>query len=121
MQCRLIIPAIMFSLLSIGCGNSTARTEQNTAADSASFVIRFDKTMGDKDGFYLNGYIVPVPFNMIDSLHGKLIEVSGVITVHKGAEEYMKEQGEEVQARSGPSKHIMNPVIKIVSTESKAK
>ena len=117
----IIATTLMLSLISNGCRNTAEKSEIKTIRDSASFIVRFDKTMGDKDGFYLNGYVVPVPFNMIDSLDGKLIKVSGLVLIHKGVEEEMKENGVEVQGRVGITKYITNPIIKIVSSESKAK
>jgi len=118
---RKIVTIFLLFLVGYGCRNIDTAPDEKIDKDSVTFVVEFDKTMGDKDGFYLNGYIVPVPFDTVDSLDGKLIEVSGVVTVSKGAEEDMKEHGEEVQARSGPSKHIIKPVIKIVSSKLEEK
>ncbi len=111
----------MLSFLSIGCRNTVENSETKTTRDSASFIVEFDKTIEHKDGFYLNGYMVPIPFDMIDSLDGKLIKVSGLVLIHKGVEEEIKENGVEVQGRVGITKYIINPIIKIVSSESKAK
>jgi hypothetical protein len=85
---------------------------QDKKSNRASFVTKIDINQATKDGIYLNGYVVNIPYDKMIKLNGKKVRVSGKVTVVKGLKHY--NDGQERQGREEDTKHILRPKIKIV-------
>lgn len=71
---------VIFFLLA--AGQVFAQTGATTSAvkgkpKQVSFVVRFDKNMATKDGYYLGGYVVDIDHNRAEKLNGKKIRITG--------------------------------------------
>ena len=76
----------------------------------ANFISRIDLSKATKDGIYLNGYVVNIPYYELIKLNGKKVYISGKVKVIKGlrnSRDFLTEQG-----RRGNSSHILKPTIK---------
>ena len=93
-------------------GDTVARMQSKTPK-TVSFVTKVDIRHATKDGIYLNGYVVDIPYNKAKALHGKTIQVSGKVTIVKRV--LNDHNGEVSQGRQVDTKHILHPKIKIVS------
>lgn len=67
----------------------------------------------------MNGYVVNISYEEASKLNGKTIKVTGKVKIVKGLDSESKEfaaNGEEIlkQGRSGDTKHILSPKIKIL-------
>ena len=72
-----------------------------------------------KDGIYLNGYVVNIPYKDLKKLDGKIIEVNGIVTIQKGLRnvpEQYDNKGNKInsQGRNQDTKHILKPKYRIV-------
>jgi hypothetical protein len=85
---------------------------QDTTNKKVSFVTNIDIKQATKDGIYLNGYVVNIPFDKLTELNGKTVRISGKVTIVKGLKHYT--DGEIRQGRQEDTKHILKPKIKIV-------
>jgi hypothetical protein len=85
-----------------------------------TFITKVDIANLTKDGMYMNGYVVNIDSEQANKLNGKTIKVTGKVKIVKGLGSEPKEyaaNGEEIlkQGRSGDTKHIFSPRIKIIS------
>jgi len=80
---------------------------------TVSFITKIDIQQATKDGIYLNGYVVNLPYEKAKALNGKTVRVKGKVTVVKGLKHYT--DSEIRQGRQEDSMHILKPKIKIVS------
>lgn len=85
---------------------------QNKKSNKVSFVTKIDTLQATKDGVYLNGYVVNIPYNKLIKLNGKKVRISGRVTIIKGLQHY--NDGEIRQGREEDTKHILKPKIKII-------
>ena len=97
-------------------------SQEKGAADSiaiskskiVSFVTVLDINNATKDGIYLNGYVVNIPYEKAKQLNGKKIRVTGKVSIIKGVK---NQPGEEMQqGREGDKIYIEFPKIKIIYT-----
>jgi hypothetical protein len=85
---------------------------QDTTNKKVSFATNIDIKQATKDGIYLNGYVVNIPYDKLTELNGKTVRISGKVTIVKGLKHYT--DGEIRQGRQEDTKHILKPKIKIV-------
>lgn len=85
---------------------------QDTTRKKVSFVTNIDIKQATKDGIYLNGYVVNIPYEKLTELNGKTVHISGKVTIVKGLKHYTDD--EIMQGRQEDTKHILKPKIKIV-------
>ena len=76
------------------------------------FSTTIDISQATKDGIYLNGYVVNIPYEKLKELNGKKVRISGKVTIVKGNKHYT--DGEIRQGREEDTKHILKPKIKII-------
>jgi hypothetical protein len=77
-----------------------------------SFQTTIDIKHATKDGIYLNGYVVNIPFEQLTKLNGKTVCISGKVTIVKGIK-YFPEEALR-QGRYEDAKHIYKPKIKVI-------
>ena len=65
-----------------------------------------------KDGIYMNGYVVDIPFEKAKKLNGKTVQIKGKVTIVPGIDD--NENGIIEQGRNMDTRHILKPKIKIV-------
>lgn len=87
---------------------------QDTTNNNVSFVTKINIQQATKDGIYLNGYVVNIPYYKLQKLNGKIVRISGKVTIVKGLKHY--NDGVERQGREEDAKHILKPKIKIVDS-----
>lgn len=85
---------------------------QDTTTDKASFLTKIDIQQATKDGIYLNGYVVNIPYDKLQKLNGKTVRIRGKVTIVKGLKHY--KDGIVRQGREEDTKHILKPKIKVV-------
>ena len=85
---------------------------QDKKIDTVSVVTKIDIQQATKDGIYLNGYVVNIPYDKLLKLNGKKVLISGKVTIIKGLKHY--NDGVARQGREEDTKHILKPKIKIV-------
>ena len=73
-----------------------------------SFTAIIDIRNATKDGIYVGGYVVNIPYDKILKLNGKTVRISGKVTIVKGISNAY-EQGREVD-----TKHILKPKIRVL-------
>ncbi len=79
-----------------------------------SFITTIDIKNATKDGIYLNGYVVNIPYEKLTELNGRKVRISGKVTIVKGL---MDNNDKEVkQGRENDTMHILKPKIKVLST-----
>lgn len=76
----------------------------------ANFIATIDIKTATKNGIYLNGYVVHIPYSELTKLHGKKVFISGNVTLMKGPENL--NDGIISQGRKGEIRHILKPIIK---------
>lgn len=106
---------LRFLLLLTLLANYTLLPAQDTlkyANKEASFLTIIDIKQATKDGIYLNGYVVNIPYDKLMKLNGKKVRISGKVTIVKGNKNYTK--GEVRQGREEDTMHILKPSVKIV-------
>ena len=96
-------------LLAVFGTNANAQTEEKR--DTVSFTVVFDKTQRDKGGYWLNGYMVDIPYEQAKKLHRKKIKITGKVDIVKGLDPKAKDVA---QGMDGDTKHIFNPTIRII-------
>jgi hypothetical protein len=87
---------------------------QDTTNTKVSFVTKINIQHATKDGIYLNGYVVNIPYDELQKLNGKTVRISGKVTIVKGLKHYNDDV--ERQGRQEDTKHILKPKIKIVDS-----
>ena len=85
---------------------------QDTTNSKVSFVTKIDIQQATKDGIYLNGYVVNIPYDKLQKLNGKTVRISGKVTIVQGLKHY--NDGIVRQGREEDTKHILKPKIKVV-------
>jgi len=93
-------------IISTGSYASLNRKKDNVA----NFIATIDINNATKDGIYLNGYVVNIPYNELKKLNGKKVFISGKVTIVKGLEN--NNDGIIRQGRKGDTEHILKPIIK---------
>ena len=112
------IVLLMLLLVSFLFGSSQSKNSE-TKIDSVSFKAKIELKDATKDGIYLNGYIVNITYKDLKKLDGKIIEVSGIVTIQKGLEntpEQYDNNGNKInsQGRNQDTKHILKPKYRII-------
>lgn len=105
---RLILFLLIFAL-SLPTLDAQA---QKKAEKRVRFTAIIDIRQATKDGIYLNGYVVNIPYEQLLRLNSKLVSISGKITVVKGVENELARPIE--QGRETERKHILKPRIKVI-------
>src|SRR5690349_14708727 len=85
---------------------------QDTIRNKVSFVAKIDIQQATKDGIYLNGYVVSIPYQKLAKLDGRTVRIIGTVTIVKGLKHY--KDNVERQGRENDTKHILDPIIVIV-------
>lgn len=85
---------------------------QDRKSDKVSLETKVDIQQATKDGIYLNGYVVNIPYDKLMKLNGKKVRISGKVTIVKGLKHY--NDGVARQGREEDTKHILKPKINIV-------
>jgi hypothetical protein len=91
---------------------SSVLQAQDTTRNRVSFVTKIDFQQATKDGIYLNGYVVNIPYDKLQKLNGKTVRIRGKVTIVKGLKHYT--DGEIRQGREDDTKHILKPKINVV-------
>jgi hypothetical protein len=84
----------------------------NSQSDTVSFVTTINIKNVTKDGIYLNGYVVNIPYEEAKRLDGKKVRVTGKVEIRKGLKEKNVEKIE--QGRNEDAQHITSPKIEII-------
>ena len=84
----------------------------NLKANKANFQAKIDTKQATKDGVYLNGYVVNIPYKKLEELNGKTVRIKGKVTIVEGTKHY--QDGEFRQGRQEDTKHILKPKIKVI-------
>ncbi len=110
---RLLL-TILSSFLVVGSFAQEADTTINRdkSPRNVSFITKIDLQHATKDGIYLNGYVVNLPYERARSLNGKTVRIKGEVTIVKGNKHYT--DGAVRQGRQEDSRHILKPKIRIV-------
>lgn len=103
---------IVFLFLACAGKKTTTVNTRTGKEDTASFITTIDTATLTKDGIYLSGYVVNISNEEAKKLHGKRISVSGNVTIVKAVNN--KPGGEMSQGREVDTKHILNPIIKVL-------
>jgi len=77
------------------------------------FKTILDIKTATKDGFYMNGYVVDIPYEKAKELNGKTIQINGKVTIVAGIQN--NENGIFEQGRKMDTKHILKPSIKFIN------
>ncbi len=81
----------------------------------ACFKIIVDIKNATKDGIYMNGYVVNVPYENVEKLNGKTVQISGKVTVIPRILD--KKNRIIKQERNEDTKHIHKPKIKVTDNQ----
>ena len=111
---KYVRPLFLLTLLTNYCllqGQDTLKITE-TESKKVSFVTTIDIKQATKDGIYLNGYVVNIPYDKLMKLDGKKVQISGKVTIVKGLKHY--NDGVVRQGREEDTKHILKPKIKII-------
>lgn len=104
--------ALQLSVLYVLLTHSFLSQAQDTTNSKVSFITRVDIQHATKDGIYLNGYVVNIPYDKLMKLNGKIVRIKGRVTIVKGLKHY--NDGVIRQGRHEDTKHILKPKVKIV-------
>jgi hypothetical protein len=105
---QLILMIIFLAQFCLLQGQDSLKTRN---ANVASFVAKIDIKQATKDGIYLNGYVVNIPYARLTELNGKIVRISGKVTIVRGNKHYADSiirQGREEDTR-----HILKPKIQL--------
>ena len=103
---------IICLVLSLQVFSQTHTRTQARKLPVVTFVAVLHKANATKDGIYLNGYVVNLPYERIKELDGKKIKVTGIVTTVGGIKNMPGTA--EVQGRAEVTKHIESPKIKVL-------
>jgi hypothetical protein len=112
MKKTLTILFVLSQFVSFSQANSN--TKKQIDPMYVSFVTAIDTAYAQKDGFWLNGYVVNIDHDKARELHGKIIIISGEVFIVKGLKSYTDNM--ERQGRANGAKHIGSPRIGIVKS-----
>lgn len=105
----------LLSFLATFSGYAQAvKAEPGANGKKVSFTATIDINNATKDGIYLNGYVVNIPYSELEKLNGKKVKITGRITVIKG----MKNDPPGAPVRQGRDEdalHIVKPRIRILN------
>lgn len=102
---------LLISFLAQFCILQGQDSLKNKKANKVSFLVKIDIKQATKDGIYLNGYVVDIPYARLTELNGKTVRISGKVTIVRGNKHYadsILRQGREEDTR-----HILKPKIQI--------
>jgi hypothetical protein len=85
---------------------------QDSQNSEASFATKIEIKEATKDGIYLNGYVVNIPYHKLYKLNGKTVRISGKVSIIQGLKH--KNNGAVRQGREENTKHILKPRIKVI-------
>ena len=88
---------------------------QDRTIHKVRFVTKIDIQQATKDGIYLNGYVVNIPYHTLQQLNGQTVRIKGRVTIIKGLKNY--KDGIVRQGREEDSKHILKPRIKVIKDD----
>jgi len=122
-QLIIILFPVLFTSTLYGQKNAGTKKQYNDTSKLVSFIVKFDKKNATKDGYYLGGYVVNVPYKQSERLNGKTIKITGKVSIEKGLGSEASKQNENgnspvVQGRLGDTKHIESPIIEIIKTKN---
>ena len=107
----ILLPATV--CLAQGTDSLNHHNTSHKTSKKASFITTIDIRHATKDGMYLEGYVVNIPYEKAKALDGKTVRVSGKVRIVKAIQKGAN--GEEVQGRQVDTKHILHPRIEVVS------
>ena len=84
-----------------------------------SFIVKVDIGNASKDGVYMGGYIVHIPYFDLKRLDGKIIRVEGQYEILKGSKKQQKRNKIRVAGYNGKTKHIYSPLITEIELDPK--
>ena len=79
---------------------------------NANFIAKIDIENATKDGLFIYGYVVNIPCDKIEKLNGKIVNISGKVTLTKLSN--LNKVGQLEQGKNSKTMHILIPKIKIV-------
>lgn len=103
-----------FLVSTISKGQETIDSKKRSS-NRVSFIVKIDISRATKDGIYLNGYVVNIPYSRLLKLEGKRVRIRGKVTTAKGLKD--DKDTDIKQGRADDTKHIFKPRIKIVSIQ----
>lgn len=112
---RLIVLIILVSSISCFGQAAPANNKDSTGNQSkkVSFVTKVDIKNATKDGVYMEGYVVNIPYEKAMELDGKTVRISGKVTIVKAISQ--DSNAEKAQGRQVDTKHILHPKIELVN------
>ena len=105
----LISPLVGFSQLN----------DSEIKIDSVKFQAKVDLKYATKDGIYLDGYVVNIPYKDLIKLDGKTVEINGVVFIKKGLGNIVEQNDNDEktkirQGRNQDIKYIEQPKYRII-------
>ncbi len=76
------------------------------------FTIKIDIENATKDGLYINGYVINIPYDKIEELNGKTVNIKGKVSIVKPNS--IDRKGRLQQGRETITKYIFKPKIKVI-------
>ena len=127
MKQKILIAFVIISFIS--CSQTTETVEQKSenntetvdkeSENNTEFIsieTPINLEYATKEGIYIGEYVVHIEYDKLEELDGKIVKISGDVSIVKGLEKEFDKEGNEIisQGRSGDTKHIVNPIIEIV-------
>ena len=120
MSVTLLSIAILASGFVMSLTPSEGTIAQSAKPDSlVSFVATFDINKANKDGYYVNEYVISIDDKQAKKINGKKIMVTGVVTIVKGLALQPEEkdlEGNKIykQGREQDTRYILSPSIEVL-------
>ena len=118
MRQLIILFSILFTVTLYGQKKSVTKNNNSDTSNLVSFIVKFDKRNATKDGYYLGGYIVNIDFGQVKRLNGKIIKITGKVSIEKGLGSDTSDNSPIRQGRLKDTKHIESPIIEIVKNKN---
>lgn len=77
------------------------------------FTTKINLKYATKDGIYINGYVVNIPYEKLTELNGKTVRITGKVKIVDPIGNF-NEEGEVRQGRQTETKYIPRPRIRII-------
>ena len=109
---QFLIALIILLTHFMGAEGHDMRGQATKKRKTVSFQTTIEIKNATKDGIYLNGYVVNIPYEQLEKLNGKTVRISGKVTIVKGNRHYREE--EVRQGRFEDTKHILKPKVQVI-------
>jgi hypothetical protein len=110
---RYLLLISLFLVSTISQGQETIVSKEKSS-NRVSFIVKIDISQATKDGIYLYGYVVNIPYSKLLTLEGKRVRIRGKVTTARGLK-YDNDTAIK-QGREDDTKHILKPKVKIISS-----